>query len=169
MTSVLAHLANYEKDLRKKAMDLCKDLATEAKIKAESEYAAYDAYDSGDYVKVTVDPIQQGVWHRGYQTVAEGNSKKAQDGLIGNTVVFAEFGSGTAAGVHPLSSEYGYYPGSWSEHDQREFVNFDYWEHNKKIRTQVKPTMAMFKAAVDARTKIINRVIKAFRGEDSKS
>lgn len=168
---VLLQLDKYEKGLRKKTLEVCKELCEIGKNTAIAEYAGYDSYDEGDFVTVEVKQDKQGFYEKGYRVEATGNPKMAQDGTVGNTVTFAEFGSGTMAGDHPMASELGVTPGWWSPHDAQQFVPFGFWEHGKtatgktKRYTYVRPTMAMFKAGIKMRQSLLDVVDRIFSGD----
>lgn len=155
-------LDQYEKDVRMKGLSLCRQIASEVHKTADAEYGGYEAYDPGDYVDVETEEIEEGARDIGYRVFATGNEKVAQDGTVGNTVMFAEFGAGTMASEHPSSEQFGAYPDSWSSHDFREFHSWGHWYHNGKLFTKVRPTMAMFKGAMKARSVATELIYKIF-------
>ena len=165
---VVLQLDKYEKDLNQKALMLCDKLAGEAWRTADAEYNGYEAYDPEDWVVVEKEEIMQGFWQRGYRIVAYGNEEESADGtMIGNTVMFAEFGSGTMAGDHPMANQFNAHPDAFSPHNYKEFHELGYWIHNGKRYTAVRPTMAMFKAGLKARSKVYEFAKRIFRGGES--
>lgn len=139
--SVIVNLKSFTDDLHDDIMEVCLRIAEEARDTAEEHYANYRGED-GDFITV-YDPRKI---ENGYEIEASGLPVTAADGTRGNTVMFAEFGSGMTAGWHPKAAEFGAYPGSWSIHDAQAFSIMGFWSHNGKRYRFIEPTRAMYYA-----------------------
>ncbi len=127
----IALLKQYVSEVEDKADGLCKELAEIARDEAQNRYdSRYKSTDLvQDYIRVSDPEKIEG----GYKVSATGDPVVAKDGTPGNTVIFAEFGAGRTAGVHPLAAEFGAYPTSWSIHDQKEFAHKGRWYFGQEI------------------------------------
>lgn len=95
----IKELETYKAGLERKAKEICKRLAAIGVDIAKASYDATD-YDGTKDVSVTVEPTEYGC-----RILANGAS-----------VLFLEFGSGARyGGGHPLNSEFGMGPGTWSD------------------------------------------------------
>ena len=143
------------KEVKRFARELNKQLDEVAKKTAE--YAAEDAQNgyNGFYAS-GVGHIDVEVQKRrhAYAVHAEGRHARGADGeIVGNRVIFAEFGAGIWAGEgHPLAGSFGAYPGSFSEtYGTGEFaenykLGHGYWHYQGNVHLGYIGTKAMYYA-----------------------
>ena len=85
----------------------------------------------------------------------------------GSSVLFVEFGSGIQMEEHPLASEFGYGPGTWSDNEALGGKHhWDdpkgwYYEHGKKSHGNP-PARAMYDAGKEMRKRIIEIAREVF-------
>lgn len=159
----IKELNKFAKDLEPKMDKACREIAEIAQAEAQK---GFDGYSGPDGNTVYVEPpvkLQGG----GYQVLARGAMIVDTETLapIGNEVIFEEFGSGTAAGGHPLAQDFGVYPGSWSESEYGTgaFVEFGQWKYKRKRYNHIAGTFAMYFAGRKMKVKakeIVRRVFK---------
>ena len=140
INDVIINLAHFTNELHDDLVEVCHRITEEMQSTAEEHYAQYRG-DARDIVVHDPSPIKNG-----YEIVATGTTVVASDGMVGNTVMFAEFGSGMTAGWHPKGAEFGAYPGSWSIHNAQQYSTFGFWEHNGERYRFIEPTRAMYYA-----------------------
>ena len=156
-------LDKFAKELEPKMDKVCKEVAEIARAEAQK---GFDRYTGPDGNTVHVDPpvkLQGG----GYQVLASGAMIVDTETMapIGNEVVFEEFGSGTAAGGHPLASEFGIYPGSWSESEYGigAFAELGHWKYKRKKYNAIAGTFAMYFAGRKMRIEAKEIARKVFK------
>ena len=138
---IVVNLKKYTDEMHDNLMEVCHRIAEEMRDTAEQHYSEYRG-DDGDLIVVN-DPKEV---KNGYEVTAHGITVTAKDGTKGNTIMFAEFGSGMTAGWHPKGAEFGAFPGSWSMHDSQQFSTYGFWEHNGRRYKFIEPTRAMYYA-----------------------
>lgn len=160
----IKELNKFAKDLEPKLDRACKEIAEIAQAEAQQKY---DSYTGPDGNTVTVEPPAKLEGGGGYQVLARGAMIVDTETFapIGNEVIFEEFGSGTAAGGHPLASEFGVYPGSWSESEYGTgaFATKKQWKYKRKRYNMIAGTFAMYFAGRKMKVKsrsIVERVFK---------
>lgn len=147
--SAVEEIEMFIRSIEYNADKLCMRLALEAQDEAEDKFGNARP----DLNPTTVsNPIKI---PNGYKIQATGINSTAKDGTKGNSVVFAEFGSGTYASSHPLASEYGAFPGSWSMHDAQQFSSKGRWYYEGERFEYIMPSKAMYHAALKARMSVI--------------
>jgi len=148
---VAAAINKYADGLHKTAMEACQNIAWEMQQEAEDRYADYDGPDGNDVIVDDPELLKQGAIPVGYKVRAYGQPiRDAEDHhVVGNTIVFEEFGSGLLAGSHPLSTHFeGIYPGSWSEsaYGTHEYASTGRWHYEGTEYVYIAPTYAMYLA-----------------------
>lgn len=157
----IRELNKFAKEIEPKMDAVCKEAAEIAQAEAQK---GFDGYTGPDGNTVHVEPpvkVQGG----GYQVLARGAVVVDTEtmAVIGNEVIFEEFGSGTAAGGHPLATEFGVYPGSWSqsEYGMKHFP--PKWNYKKKTYYFIAGTFAMYFAGRKMKTKAKEIARKVFK------
>ena len=141
--------------------EVLRNVAATTKTSAEEGYATWGG-DGGNTVWVDIKEEPE---NKTIRVFAEGAELTARDGSpAGNMVVMEEFGAGKLAGSHPLATEYGVYPGQWSqEHGYKQYrPGHEKWKHGKIWHTEIEPTQAMYKAGEDAKARLIEEVRRVF-------
>ena len=149
-----AAINKYAKGINKDAMEVCEALAYEAQDEAEKRYADYEGPDGDDVIVSDPELVKQGAIPVGYRIEATGSPIRVDGTVVGNTVVFEEFGSGLLAGSHPQSSWYpGIYPGSWSEspYGSKQYSTKGRWYYEGEVYVYIAPTYAMYLAGQKVR------------------
>jgi hypothetical protein len=164
-------LRAMKKDLRKTADDIVKETAQYATNMATAYYQGY----MGDSIPwVEMIPYSN---NHGYHVVATGEeatvtNASGQATPVGNTVMFAEFGAGTATDESsPFAIKLGVKQGSFSSTvGTGEFAETGVWHHGYDPETgeayeytNIKGTNAMYKASQDAREKIKDLIREKFK------
>lgn len=164
-------LTAFRKNLKGTADDIVKDTAAFATNVATAYYQGF----TGDSIP-WVDMIPYSNGH-GYHVIATGDEATVTNEAgaeipVGNTVMFAEFGAGTATGEgNPLASKFGATRGSFSRTvGTGEFERTGKWHHGYDPETgssyeytNIKGTNAMYKASVDARAKMKELIREKFK------
>lgn len=159
LEEALVELEKYKKEIEYNAEELCHQLALVAMDEAESRYGAMGEEVAGDIVVNLPEKIENG-----YRVTAHGTHVVAKDGTPGNTIVFAEFGAGTAAGDgHPHAGEFQAFPGTWSVHDARQWTSRGYWYFDGRRYDSIAPSRAMYYAFDLARRRTAEVAWEVFR------
>ena len=111
-----------------------------------------------------------------YKVDSKGDIIKAEIAIVGEDVLFVEFGAGIAYNTgaqHPQAGEFGYGIGTFpSKHPPNRAINPGYWyysEHDSvgaTVRTRsigTEATMPIYNASETMRNEIITKAVDAFR------
>lgn len=102
-----------------------------------------------------------------YEVDAEGEIVKAQIAIVGNDVLFVEFGSGIQFNPsdHPQAAEFGYGIGTYpSEHPPNRAIFPGYWYYGDgRLSVGTQATMPIYNASESMRNEIIQKAVEAFR------
>lgn len=159
LDEAIVELEKYAREVESNGEELCHQLALVAMDEAESRYGAMGEEIAGDIVVNLPEKIENG-----YRVTAHGTHVVAKDGTPGNTIVFAEFGAGTAAGDgHPKAGEFQAFPGTWSIHDARQWSSRGYWYYNDHRYESIAPSKAMYYAGDLARRRAAEVAREVFR------
>lgn len=166
--AVLGAINKYADEIQKNAMEACQNIAWEMSQEAEDRYAEYEGPDGNDVIVDDPELIKQGAIPVGYRVVAYGQPLRDSEnhGVIGNSIVFEEFGSGLLAGSHPLSTHFdGIYPGSWSEsvYGTHEYATTGRWHYEGTEYVYIAPTYAMYLAGQTGRNIAVKEMREAFK------
>ena len=156
----------YERKIQRDALKACKKLALEAQKEATSRFNDYEGPDGNNVSVRDPAPIRVDGERVGYMVEAVGKPVATEDGqVVGNSVVFEEFGSGLLAGSHPKSTWFpGIYPGSWSEtYGSGAYANNGYWWYKNQSYVYVAPTYAMYLAGQRVRELQGKEMVEAFK------
>ena len=148
--AAIKQLTDYQKDLDRKAQEICKRLADMGALYAEWNFSGVLYAGDIDY-NITVDRKDENT----YVIKADGKS-----------VLFMEFGAGVKHGYgHPQAEEFGMGPGTypngkghWNDPKGWWFGEKGHWTHTYGNA----PGMPMYNAAKDLRKEIMTVVREVF-------
>ena len=163
LTQAINQLNDYADSIEENADKLVKRLSDIAYQEAFDDYGLYEGIDA----PARVDPPVLNEDRNGYKIIASGDPVTGEDGnAVGNTVTFVEFGSGNAAGDHPMASEFGIAPGTWSSspYGSHQYSSQKWWKYRGKVYDSISPTMGMYNGATEARRKLVQTAKEIFGG-----
>lgn len=142
-------LARYEVKRNRKIDELLARLAEIGLNEAQIRFQMGSGNGNDNY-SVTLEPIENG-----YKIVASG-----QD------IYFIEFGTGDAAGSHPMGERVsvGTYPGSWSESHAKQYSQRGFWKFNGITYHETPAEMPMYWAVEEMRQNI-HRIMEEVFGK----
>lgn len=148
--AAIKQLTDYQKDLDRKAQEICKRLADMGALYAEWNFSGVLYAGDIDY-NITVDRKDENTY------VIKANGK---------SVLFMEFGAGVKHGYgHPQAEEFGMGPGTypngkghWNDPKGWWFGEKGHWTHTYGNA----PGMPMYNAAKDLRKEIMTVVREVF-------
>lgn len=161
----ISALNSRYREVRSKADDICERTAQFAEGLAAAYYEGYAGPEiQGGPPRVWKEKYSDG---HGYHVYASGSPMYPE----GNTVMFYEFGSGTAAGAdNPIAAKVGARPGSWSStYGTGEFAANKQWHHGEDengepiIYTAIDGTNAMYRTGQDARERMKQLMQREFK------
>lgn len=164
INAALKALNEWKREVREKADKICEQTADYAVNLATAYYEGYE----GPEIYGGPPGVEKQEYHdgHGYHVYASGNELYP----VGNSVMFYEFGSGTAAGQgNPIAAKVGANPGTWSrDYGTGEFYNTGEWQYSETpdgdpiIYRYINGTNAMYQASQDAKERLHELVQREF-------
>ncbi len=165
LTQAINQLNDYADSIEENADKLCAALAD---IAYDTASDAYDSYEGEDTFAWVYDP-EPNEDKNGYKVSATGGKAYSKQGNpVGNMVTFVEFGSGDAAGDHPLADDFGIAPGTWSAspYGMHQYSEHGQWKHCNRTYTEIPATMGMYNGAQEARRQLVQTAKEIFGGKE---